>query len=425
VYYSLPAFTGPTTSTVLMLTTGGATWTGVALATAGRPGAGLYVDPGWAAGDKVYTTADLQCASGAARRRSLQSLLPTPLRAFAPAARRVKARKAPPPAPVKLRVQPPSPSRKLLTVGAGAPRRRLLDAGVEKTAAGANVQREITSVDGPRAMADAVCSGAPVCDLVRLEVEIPRGRYCDSEPDLLREMDRQLALMNPRSNFTVTALSVYRPVFFSACFQSSVYMRRLLQDTKKISVLTALQGFEDDCMSSADCQIILETEGLTINEKPLWGIETAMSLTGEPVGYRLCYGDAHCNSYIEIANVTTQKELPVIEDNSPSPWAVAAIVLGVAFVIAGAFVVKNCWTNSVAREIAYTQVPKQPPGPALPSFRMPQPSSYSMPQPSSYSMPQPSSYSMSDSSISLPFASHELHPDHYETGPMPRYFPVV
>lgn len=361
VYYSLPAFTGPTTSTVLVLTTGGATWTGVALATAGRPGTGLYVDPGWTAGGKVYTTADLQCASGAARRRSLQSLLPAPMRAFAPAARRVKVQKAPPPAPVKLRVQPPSPSRKLLTVGAGAPRRRLLDVGVEKTAAGANMQREITSVDGKRAMADAVCGGGnhSVCDLVRLEVQIPRARYCDAEPELLREMERQVALMNPDGKFAFTAVSVYRPVFFSACFQSSVYMRRLLTDMRSVSVLAAInEQTEGDCTSGKDCQIILQTESLKINDEPLWGIETAMSLLNEPVGYRLCFGDERCNSYIEIANVTTKKGQPVIEDNSPSPWAVAAIVLAVAFVIAGAFLMKNCWTQTVVREVQYSKFQK-------------------------------------------------------------------
>jgi hypothetical protein len=253
-------------------------------------------------------------------------------------------------------------------------------------------------------MADAVCAGAGVCDIVRLEVEVPRGRYCDSEPELLRELDRQLALMNPGSQFAITTLSVYRPVFFSACFQSSVYMRRLLTDTRSISVLSAIQSQTDgDCDDPNDCQIVLKTEGMKINEKSLWGIETAMSLTGEPVGYRLCYGDANCNSYIEIANTSTTKQLPVIEDNSPSPWAVAAIVLAVAFVIAGAFAVRNCRTNAVAREIAYTEVPKHPP--AMPAMQ--------------WAPASNATYSSPYSTISLP------HPDHYETGLQPRYYPVV
>ena len=137
-----------------------------------------------------------------------------------------------------------------------------------------------------------------------------------------------------------------------------------------------------------------------------------MSLTGEPVGYRLCYGDASCNSYIEIANTSTTKQLPVIEDNSPSPWAVAAIVLGVAFVIAGAFVVRNCWTNAVAREIAYTEVPKHPPAmPTMPNM----PATPTM----QWAPVQNPAYSSPYSTISLP------HPDHYETGLQPRYYPVV
>ena len=423
-YYSLPAgkaWAGGAMDAVLVLTeaVGGGALTGVALSTAGRPTAGRYADPAWAAGDTVYATSDVQCASaagggGGGRRRALQSLpLPYPRAAFGrPPARRVRVQSAVLPAkqePVKLHVQHPRPAtrRKLLAVGAG-------DLGMDKTAAGAQVQREITSVDGPRAMADAVCAGAGVCDLVRLEVEVPRGRYCDSEPELLRELDRQLALMNPGSQFAITTLSVYRPVFFSACFQSSVYMRRLLTDTRVISVLSAIQSqTTGDCDDPNDCQIVLKTENLNINQdSTLWGIETAMSLTGEPVGYRLCYGDAHCNSYIEIANTSTTKQLPVIEDNSPSPWAVAAIVLAVAFVIAGAFVVRNCWTNAVAREIAYTEVPKHPP--AMPTM----PAMPAMPTMQWAPAPNPG-YSSPYSTISLP------HPDHYETGLQPRYYPVV
>tara|TARA_Y100000389_G_scaffold190704_1_gene215826 strand:+ start:56 stop:694 length:639 start_codon:yes stop_codon:yes gene_type:complete len=136
-------------------------------------------------------------------------------------------------------------------------------------------------------------------------------------------------------------------------------MRRLLTDMRSVSVLAAINAqTEGDCTSGSDCQIILETQGLKINDEPLWGIETAMSLLNEPVGYRLCFGDERCNSYIEIANVTTKKGLPVIEDNSPSPWAVAAIVLAVAFVIAGAFLMKNCWTQTVVREVQYSKFQK-------------------------------------------------------------------
>ena len=103
----------------------------------------------------------------------------------------------------------------------------------------------------------------------------------------------------------------------------------------------------------------------------------------------------------------------MIEDNSPSPWAVAAIVLAVAFVIAGAFVVRNCWTNAVAREIAYTEVPKHPP--AMPAMQWTPAQS-----PAMQWTPAPNAaYSSPYSTISLP------HPDHYETGLQPRYYPVV
>ena len=264
-----------------------------------------------AVGDKVYTTADKTCAAASGRRRLLAASTRRVHRppALSPATRSVLrlyqkkrglARRAAPRASLRpVRQRLPVTRRKLLSVGDSAP----------KTSKGANVQREITSVDADATLAMRSCGHAGVCQLVSLTFDVPRKDYCLPEDDLLDSINEQLRklALGLGTTANMTALSVYRHDIFSTCFGSYSYPRRLLSELRAVSVRAALSVNEPyDCEKAEDCYYRLDMSDTKLNELGFSHFRTFPASDGG-VAVRVCYKDANddCGSYVELSNVST------------------------------------------------------------------------------------------------------------------------
>jgi hypothetical protein len=295
-----------------------------------------------AVGDKVYTTADKTCAAASGRRRLLAASTRRVRRppALSPPTRSVLrlyqkkrglARRSAPRASLRpVRQRLPVTRRKLLSVGDSAP----------KTSKGANVQREITSVDADATLAMRSCGRAGVCQLVSLTFDVPRQDYCLPEDDLLDSINEQLGklALGLGTAANMTALSVYRHDIFSTCFGSYSYPRRLLSELRAVSVRAALSVSEPyDCEKAEDCYYRLDMSDTKLNELGFSHFRTFPASDGA-VAVRVCYKDANddCGSYVELSNVSTiprPKDGPA--EKTSSSLSTEALLLIVALSLVG------------------------------------------------------------------------------------------
>jgi hypothetical protein len=341
----------------------------------------------YATGDKLFTTENKRCADGESRRRNLLSRGSTAAKRHMvqkaskahTAMHRLNVRRRPSidyhatdgaqkslptPVPLQRTVPVSQPMRKLLALSSP------LDA-VEEKSSETTMEREITAVDGKRVMADAVCgsSNYGMCELLRLDLDIPTEMYCMPEYEILEYAKNRLAQTDPArlGKFTFEPVSVYRENLFTKCFHSTIYTkgRRLLQlETRevRVSINTAIGLKTDDpCITHLDsCVYHLDLEGTQMADLGMSSFHVITDVNDPAkTGLRICYGGPECPSYINIANHTNMPMLPLTtKSDSPSAWAVAAIALIIVLVIALGFLAKK-WYDSIPKAAEYFSVPKQ------------------------------------------------------------------
>tara|TARA_B100001142_G_scaffold254224_1_gene255174 strand:- start:3043 stop:16521 length:13479 start_codon:yes stop_codon:yes gene_type:complete len=323
----------------------------------------------WQTGDKMFTTENKACADGSSRRRALLSSL-RQVRRKRPissrktivnlarrmnAFRRLKLKEMRARDTMKLNVEsmvlPQRSMRKLLTIGAGG-------SEMDKTTSNTNMQREVTSLDGNRVMADSVCGSLPgFCELMRVSLDIPDDLYCSPESDIIEHVDNELSSLQAVTvgGFHFKTVSVYRAALLTKCFQSTVYSRRLLGETSHtvatayVSLHNALSTqSQQECSGDQHCVLSLNLEDTEIGKKGFSAVHIVTDQNGEQ-GVRVCFGGPECHHRIEISNHTQLSMLPVeVKSDAPSSWAIIAVVLAVVLFIALCFAAKR-WYDSIPK----------------------------------------------------------------------------
>ena len=323
----------------------------------------------WQTGDKLFTTENKACADGSSRRRALLSSL-RQVRRKRPvssrktivnlarrmnAFRRLKLKEMRARDAMKLNVEsmvlPQRSMRKLLTIGAGG-------SEMDKTTSNTNMQREVTSLDGNRVMADSVCGSLPgVCELMRVSLDIPDDLYCSPESDIIEHIDNELSSLQAvtAGGFHFKTVSVYRAALLTKCFQSTVYSRRLLGVTSHtvatayVSLHNALTAqSQQECSGDQHCVLSLNLEDTEIGKKGFSAVHIVTDQNGEQ-GVRVCFGGPECEHRMEIANHTQLSMLPVeVKSDAPSSWAIIAVVLAVVLFIALCFAAKR-WYDGIPK----------------------------------------------------------------------------
>ena len=324
----------------------------------------------WQTGDKLFTTENKACADGSSRRRALLSSL-RQVRRKRPissrktivnlarrmnAFRRLKLKEMRAKDTMKLKVEsmvlPQRSMRKLLTIGAGG-------SEMDKTTSNTNMQREVTSLDGNRVMADSVCGSLPgVCELMRVSLDIPDKLYCSPESDIIEHVDNELSSLQAvtAGGFHFKTVSVYRAALLTKCFQSTVYSRRLLGVLTSHTVATAYVSLhnalstqsQQECSGDQHCVLSLNLEDTEIGKKGFSAVHIVTDQNGEQ-GVRVCFGGPECHHRMEIANHTQLSMLPVeVKSDAPSSWAIIAVVLAVVLFIALCFAAKR-WYDGIPK----------------------------------------------------------------------------
>ena len=323
----------------------------------------------WQTGDKLFTTENKACADGSSRRRALLSSLRqvhrkrpissrktiVNLARRMNAFRRLKLKEMRARDTMKLNVEsmvlPQRSMRKLLTIGAGG-------SEMDKTTSNTNMQREVTSLDGNRVMADSVCGSLPgVCELMRVSLDIPDELYCSPESDIIEHVDNELSSLQAvtAGGFHFKTVSVYRAALLTKCFQSTVYSRRLLGVTSHtvatayVSLHNALSTqSQQECSGDQHCVLSLNLEDTEIGKKGFSAVHIVTDQNGEQ-GVRVCFGGPECHHRMEIANHTQLSMLPVeVKSDAPSSWAIIAVVLAVVLFIALCFAAKR-WYDGIPK----------------------------------------------------------------------------
>ena len=342
----------------------------------GKPEQSLSTAETYATGDKLFTTENKRCADGASRRRNLLSWkraskntrkVRKQFQNLVKRARGLRRRQQ-----VSVDTEkdtysisvrdPPKPSRmrKLLTIGSGD--------DDFKSSTSTRMQREVTSVDGNRVMANTVCgSSGKICELLRVGIEIDDDIYCLPEWQVIDHVNERLSKLRATTvdKWKMQTVSVYRPDILEKCFHSTVYTRRrrLLSESNiavasaNVALSQALNDYTNACTSNNHCVVTLDVADTDIGKKGIHSVHMVTEPNGD-VGVRICFGGPECYSRIDIANHTQMSQIPVtVDSDAPSPWAIVAVVAIVILVIIGCFLGKKWYDSSYSYKKAPTTDP--------------------------------------------------------------------
>ena len=257
---------------------------------------------------------------------------------------------------------PPKPSRmrKLLTIGSGD--------DDFKSSTSTRMQREVTSIDGNRVMANTVCGySGKICELLRVGIEIDDDIYCLPEWQVIDHVNERLSKLRATTvdGWKMQTVSVYRPDILEKCFHSTVYTRRrrLLSESSiavasaNVALSQALNDYTNACTSNNHCVVTLDVADTDIGKRGIHSVHMVTEPNGD-VGVRICFGGPECYSRIDIANHTQMSQIPVtVDSDAPSPWAIVAVVAIVILVIIGCFLGKKWYDSSYSYKKAPTTDP--------------------------------------------------------------------